>query len=83
MSKKVKQTEQEEFDRAIYESLIDIWKAYRRSTRNKDASYFNRIFASLYLKSVDKTHRHFIDYMAMALAPAVNRACSGEIEEDE
>lgn len=32
---------QEEYDRIIYDILIDIWEVYRKSSKEGNASHFN------------------------------------------
>lgn len=61
--------DQMELDKALYDCMNTIWKAYR-SGNVKD---FNKCFSDLRMKYDDSVVECFIQGMGMGLAPAVNR----------
>lgn len=68
---------QEEHDRVIYDIIIDIWEAYRKSTKSANAKPFNDVFIDLYDRFDSQADLIFTDFIArfgVALTPSVNRA---------
>ena len=61
--------DQMELDKALYDCMNTIWKAYR-SGNVKD---FNKCFSDLRMKYDDSVVECFIQGLGMGLAPAVNR----------
>lgn len=71
---------QEQHDRIIYDIIIDIWEAYRESTKSANAQPFNNVFMDLYDKfenEPDTIYTNFIAAFGLALTPSVNRAVQG------
>ena len=71
---------QEQHDRIIYDIIIDIWEAYRESTKSGNAKPFNNVFMDLYDKFEDESdpiYTEFIARFGVALTPSVNRAVQG------
>lgn len=59
----------EELDKALYDCMNTIWKAYRSG----NVKEFNSCFQGLYDKYDDQVILGFISKMGMGLIPAVNR----------
>ena len=64
---------EEHLDRAIYDSMTTIWKAYRESVIAGNYKQFNACFRVLYDKYPDEAVEHFIQGMGLGLVSAMNR----------
>ena len=63
----------EELDRALYDCMGTVWKAYRESVESKNYKPFNRCFEPLYEKYTDPTVNRYIAALGMAYVDALNR----------
>ena len=63
----------EDLDKALYDVMSTLWKAYRESVNTKNYKTFNGCFDILYGKYTDKGVVRFIESMGMGLVNAINR----------
>ena len=63
----------EDLDKALYDVMSTLWKAYRESVTAKNYKTFNGCFDILYGKYTDKGVVRFIESMGMGLVNAINR----------
>ena len=63
----------ENLDKALYDVMNTLWKAYRESVTTKNYKTFNGCFDILYGKYTDKGVVRFIESMGMGLVNAINR----------
>ena len=65
---------QEEYDRTLYNIIIDVWDAYRKASKSGNAKYFNEVFQGIYEKNPETCFVEFTETLGMAFVPSVNRA---------
>lgn len=70
--------EGEELDKALYDVMNTLWKAYRESVIQKSYKTFNGCFDVLYGKYTDRGVVRFIEGMGMGLVNALNRRINNE-----
>ena len=63
----------EDLDKALYDVMNTLWRAYRESIATKNYKTFNGCFEILYGKYTDRGVVRFIESMGMGFVNALNR----------
>lgn len=63
----------EELDKALYDVMNTLWKAYRQSIYENSYTAYNDSFKPLYAKYTDRGVVRFIEGFGMGLVNALNR----------
>ena len=65
--------EGDELDKALYDVMTTLWKAYRQSVTDNSYKVYNASFEPLYGKYTDRGVVRFIEGFGMGLVNALNR----------